>query len=650
MDYVNMIKARIPFILTENENLNPHLKWEILKVELKEMSQQYSRHKRCLVKSRIITDLENLNQLEKEFVSHPTNILLNEKIIEIKKKIEIRRMDDTRAAQIRSGIKWRENGERCTRFFLSLEKSRAKDNTIHKVYLKDNDLTFDEKEILNEIGGFYENLYKEDKCERDIISKTEKIINDLTIPKITETEQKECDRSFTEKEIGNAVKTMKNGSSPGYDGIPIEFYKIFWNEIKSSLIASFEYSYDLTELSYSQRKGIISLLHKGKGLDRGDLSNWRPITLTNADYKILTKTLALRLYEVIKNIVKNYQKGFIKGRNIAELIREIDDIIEHEKLSASSSILFAIDYSKAFDTLSTTLIEKCFSLFGFGPRFQSWVKTLLKNRTFCVKNGGHISKEYPMSRGVRQGCPISPILFILTVELLAINVRQNQHVKGINIPDYETPHKIKQYADDTTFLLKDIIDFREVLSKIKAFSEISGLLINRNKSFVMLLGLNSTPGDEIFGFKIVKSMKILGVHFSTELATSENPLNWEPKIAKMQKLFGVWSRRDLSLIGKILIIKTFGLSQFVYLMQSVGMPTDVLQRINRIFFSSLWKRRFTNRRAFEKVKRKTMCSTQEHGGLKMINIKLMQTSFMLDWACKIMREEAGSWKYAPLQF
>ena len=319
-------------------------------------------------------------------------------------------------------------------------------------------------------------------------------------------------------------------------------------------------------------------------------------------------------------------------------------------MSASSSILFAIDYSKAFDTLSTTLIETCFKLFGFGPRFQSWIKTILKNRTFCVKNGGHISKEYPMDRGVRQGCPIAPLMFILTVELLAINVRQSDNVKGINIPGYETPHKIKQYADDTTFLLKDIIDFREILSKIKEFSEISGLKINKKKSFAMSLGLNSTFGEELFGFQIVKSVKILGVHFSTNISTSENPLNWEPKIEKIQKLFGLWSKRDLSLIGKILIIKTFGLSQFVYLMQSIGIPTKVLQRINRIFFSFLWKRRFTNRRAFEKVKRKTMCSTQEHGGLNMINIELMQTSFMLDWGCKIIREDEGSWKYAPLQF
>ena len=158
LDYVNMIKKQIPSILIENENLNPHLKWEMLKVEVKELSQQYSRHKRCLVKNGIIYDLENLNKLEKEFVSSPTDLRLNKSICELKKKIEIRRMEDTRAAQIRSGVKWRENAEKCTRFFLSLEKSRAEDNTIHKVYSKDNELIYNEKEILNEIGAFYQNL------------------------------------------------------------------------------------------------------------------------------------------------------------------------------------------------------------------------------------------------------------------------------------------------------------------------------------------------------------------------------------------------------------------------------------------------------------------------------------------------------------
>ena len=102
--------------------------------------------------------------------------------------------------------------------------------------------------------------------------------------------------------------------------------------------------------------------------------------------------------------------------------------------------------------------------------------------------------------------------------------------------------------------------------------------------------------------------------------------------------------------NEIIIIKTFGLSQFIYVMQSVGLPNSVLTKINRIFFSFLWKRKYTNRKAFEKVKRKTMYSNNEHGGLNMINVELMQTSFMLNWALKLISPGDEVWKHAPLNF
>ena len=127
------------------------------------------------------------------------------------------------------------------------------------------------------------------------------------------------------------------------------------------------------------------------------------------------------------------------------MLRELYDIIENERNSDSNTILLSIDYSKAFDTLSTDAIIKALQLYGFGDYFIDWIKTILANRTCCVRNGGYISQEFKMERGVRQGCPVSPILFILTSELFAASVRADPKIKGIKLKDSEIFVKLLHY-------------------------------------------------------------------------------------------------------------------------------------------------------------------------------------------------------------
>ena len=648
IDFVDLIKKQIPIILKKHIDLNPQQRWEMFKIEMSEITQQYSRYKKSICKSQSIIDKQLLNQLEEELTTKPNDTNLIKRIGTIKNRFETKIMEETRSAQIRAGVKWREQGEKTTKFFLSLEKSRARDNTITNIRINEKTI-HDEKSILNEIGTYYQELYKENNNQNDNFHKTNSYIQNLSIPKISKSGHDDCEEILSESELAKAIKSMKNGSSPGSDGIPVEFYKIFWNDLKQTLIDCYSYSFLSNSLTFSQRKGIISLLHKGKGLEKNELNNWRPITLTNVDYKILAKALAMRLQQNITSIISDDQKGFIKGRNISDVIRQIEDIIEHEKCVDSTSILFVIDYTKAFDTVSKSFLIKCFELFGFGPYFRKWIEILLSNRSFCVKNGGYISKEYDMERGVRQGCPISPYMFLLVAEMLSLKINQSDEIKGIKILENYPSHKLKQFADDTTFLLKDLMDFREVLSKIKMFSEISGLQINTKKSYAMSLGKNKMFNEEHYGIKFVDSLKILGVHFSQNYAASENPANWESKIEKVEKLFGLWAKRDLSIKGKIIIVKTFGLSQFIYLMQSIGLPDKVITKINRIFFSFIWKRKYNSKKPFEKIKRKIMYNSIESGGLNMINIELMQKSFLADWARKLLIPGEESWKLAPLK-
>ena len=650
-NYVNIMRQKIPDIINKYEELNPHLQWEMTKTEIREFTQKYCKTL-CFAKGQEKNEIKRmLNETERALAADPKNNNLIDRQTYLRGKWESFLEAETRGRQIRSGIKWMEEGEKSTKFFLGLEKARALNNTIFELNIEGRNVV-GETEILNEIGSFYKSLYTEEaRNTNSDLKNFNKYIDSLVIPTISEDSFKMCEDDISMDEMAEAVLKMKNGSTPGCDGIPIEFYKIFFNEVKSVMFKSFMHSFNCKRLTFSQQKGIVSLLHKGKNLDRCKLDNWRPLSLTNADYKVLAKIIARRIQGTLDEIVHSDQCGFVKGRDIANLLREIDDIIEDNKEENNEYILLAIDYRKAFDTIRTDFIIKSLKLFGFGDYIIEWMNIILQNRTFCVKNGGHISGIYPMQRGVRQGCPLSPLIFIIAVELLAISIRQSDKIKGITVylRHYPVTHKIKQYADDTTFLLKDLIDFREVLSKIKEFSKVSGLSLNKKKTVAMHISQkNPTEINTFEGIQFVNKIKLLGIFFSRNKSARNIEENWTTKIEQLLQNLTLWSRRNLTLLGKVTIIKTFGISQFIYVMKSIGLPRQVLQRINRILFSFIWGKDFKSGKTFEKIKRKTLCRSIEEGGLNMIDITVMQDTFYIRWALKLLTNTNQAWTALPI--
>ena len=143
---------------------------------------------------------------------------------------------------------------------------------------------------------------------------------------LTEDGQETCEGSLTEKECLEALRNMDPNKTPGIDGLPAEFYKVFWNDISATLIRALNYSYESGQLSTTQRRGIIKLIPK-KDTEPYLIKNWRPLTLLNCDYKIAAKSIANRIKNVLPNLINNGQTGFMKGKFIGENIRLIDSVI-----------------------------------------------------------------------------------------------------------------------------------------------------------------------------------------------------------------------------------------------------------------------------------------------------------------------------------
>ena len=185
-----------------------------------------------------------------------------------------------------------DNSERNIKLLKGLEKRNAESKLIKELNVNGNIITAQE-EILNEQKSFYENLYD----YQEQTNSTFNFFNDNSIPKLSENEKLLCEGMITARECEIAIKDMKNGKSPGSDGINVEFYKMFWHDIKSDLINALNFSLENSCLSQLQAQSLITLIPK-QNKDLSILSNWRPISLLNIDYKILTK--------VIANRIKNY--------------------------------------------------------------------------------------------------------------------------------------------------------------------------------------------------------------------------------------------------------------------------------------------------------------------------------------------------------
>ena len=248
--------------------------------------------------------------------------------------------------------------------------------------------------------------------------------------------------------------------------------------------------------------GTITCIPKSGKL-RNTLKNWRPLTLLNGSYKFLSSMIAERLKSILPTIINNDQTGFISNRFIGENTRLIYDTIIYTEAEQIPGLLIIVDYAKAFDTIEWNFIDEVFKIFGFGPIFTNWVKLLRNNSRSKIEQNGFFSENISLSRGCRQGDPISPYVFVLCAEILSHVIREKKDIKGIVVYDKET--KLTQYADDTTiFLGGDKASLCGVMRVLDWFRKISGLAINKDKTSVIKIGAlrgRSVSWEGKFGLK-----------------------------------------------------------------------------------------------------------------------------------------------------
>ena len=626
--YINELKNKITKWKQNNHMDDKQVQWEYFKYKIRKFTIDYSKAKKKIVKTEEDRLTRQLIYLERNLC----NVQMVAQYEETKHKLKLIENERVKGQIVRSRIKWHEQGEQSSKFFLGLEKSNAIKKIMRKLTLKDGTTTTNPDIISNTQRQFYETLYSSSNVDNILIENYSPfdMVKQLDI-----TDRDSCEGLITEQECKLAIESLAKNRSPGNDGLTVEFYLMFFEHIKDILTSSFNIAHVRGELSSSQKQAVITLINK-KGKDRQLIENWRPISLLNVDYKIASKAISKRLHNIIPKLVDISQTGFVKNRLIGDTVRVLNDIIELSQSRKENVTLLMIDFEKAFDSLEWNFLFKTLKAMNFGPSLISWIKTFYANSESCIINNGKASKYFKLSRGVRQGDPLSSYLFVLAVELLAISVRQNDHIHGIRVQNLEL--KIVQYADDTTAILKDLDSIKSFISLTKDFQAVSGLKLNESKTEAMWLGPNE-PNFKLPG-KIKWSkepIKVLGIYLSCD-PSKMIETNFNIRIKSIKNSLHMWKQRNLSLTGKILIVKAIAMSQIIYLANLLPFPDEKIKEIERILYDFIWNC------SIHKVKKNVFIQDYKSGGHSMPDLRSVIQTQKLKWVKLYLNNHNCYWR------
>ena len=614
--------------------------WEVLLSHLRGIFISHAAKKkreRCNREQMLIKNIEEMNDLYNLDI---TDENLEEDLQNMKIELEDLRDFKLKGSFVRSRIKEHIEGEKPNKNFLNLENYNFISKNIKELLLDDGTKITEPQDILEEMRRFYQSLYNFKLIKP--IENSELAEFPSYFNKLNEIEKMSLDNQISEDELKGIVFGSGLNKSPGPDGYTNEFYRSLWSKLGILLLSLMNFFLNETNISQNHLMGIITCIPKGDKL-RNKLKNWRPITLLNSIYKFYSGIWANRIKKYLPKLIGDSQTGFVMNRFIGENTRLTLDILNESKFENTDGLLILVDFEKAFDSISWDFISKILKLFNFSEKTIQIIKSLQKNSFSKIVQNGHSSDLIRLGRGCRQGDPISPYIFVLAVELLGVSVRTHKQLKGYKIKGKE--HRISQFADDTNlFLFHSERNLRLCMDILEEFHLISGLKINVDKTKVVKFGKNRDSSDTLCpDLKLIWTDTFTSLGITYDMTDLENitNLNIEPKILEMNKQIRIWQTRNLTLIGKILIIKSLLISKIIHILLSLPSPTETLFiKIESLFELFLWNGKPP------KFKKQILEKTIADGGLQYPNIRHVDATMKASWFKRIYKS-TGDWVSIP---
>ncbi|KAH9291381.1 hypothetical protein KI387_043430, partial [Taxus chinensis] len=404
---------------------------------------------------------------------------------------------------------------------------------------------------------------------------------------------------FSFEEVRKIVFSMKRDKVPGPDGFPASFYQDFWAIVGPSVWLAVEESRVSRNILGNLNHTFICLFPKKSPAEK--LDDFRPISLCNTTYKIISKAIANRLSPLMHKLVAPEQSGFIPGRSITEGIIISHELIHSLHNSSRAGMLLKLDFSKAYDRVNWRFLLKSLQALGFGAHFCKWIFDCIASPRFSVLVNGSAEGFFQSSRGIRQGDPLSSFLFTIVAEALSRSIKAailEGSLKGLHISSNLPPLSHQQFADDTFLFGQGTVpEARCISSILDSYSVAAGQVLNFHKSVIFFF--NVAPRlqgriKEILGFSLGKlPHTYLGIPL---FHGKGKALLWNGLLNSISAKLLSWKGKWLSLAGRALLINSVLLSIPIYMLSILQIPNSVLLKIEKVARTFLWQGLSTERK------------------------------------------------------
>jgi exonuclease III len=648
-DLENMSRTPI-----DRRNTNPQRLWQSFKEDTRAIAKRMAKEIHHKLNSRIT----RLERDIKATTSNPNfdtdnNLRINEAILasemtHLEKKQAKHRKEDL-SAEIAA------HGEKLGGVWSAMNKEKKPRDLIRRLKVPNSGhYERDSQRMANLARDYHEQLQSADLQEQnDFEERINNIGNNIPENQILEEpEATSMSRGITQDQTERALHLSKNGTATGMDGCPYEL----WKALLSHRVKALEENKpsldivkvltvimnDIQTFGVDERTdfaiGWMCPIYKKK--DPTDISNYRPITLLNTDYKLLTKVLAIQMMDNIEKLIHSDQAGFIPRRSIFNHIHLAKAIITYAEVTNENGAIVALDQEKAYDRIQHDYLWRILEKFNIPSQFIRTVKSLYRGARTSVAINGMLSSPFEITRGIRQGDPLSCILFDLGIEPLACAIRKDENLKGIVIPGLKEPIKITLFADDTNLFLSqhDRLDHAQEI--LQGWCQTSGAKFNIEKTEIIPIGSPDHRREVVASRKVNQrdntplnaqiriakdgdAVRILGAWIGND---TNDASPWEPILEKTKKNLERWGKGHPTMRGRKIIIQAIigGHTQFLTMAQ--GMPPHIEKALTKMTRDFMWEDDSSPRLPLEYLQ-----APPQNGGLNLLNINARNEAIDLVW-------------------
>ncbi|KAA3460139.1 reverse transcriptase [Gossypium australe] len=541
----------------------------------------------------------------------------------------------------KSRCDWLQFGDRNTKFYHSRAMQRRKLNRILSLRLNNGEWCSDQDNLSEEAVKYFENLYGE-------TTSTPTNVPSEIFPRLKQQDIDFLNKAISNEEIKKALFDMAPLKAPGSDGYHAHFFQSQWDTVGGAVCEWVQGIFAGNSIEKDLNNTLIVLIPKTERPE--EFSQFRPISLCSVLYKVVMKVIANRFKLIFPNYISPQQTGFIAGRNISDNIIIAQEIIHSMRSKRGDKKWMAIklDLEKAYDRISWKFIEVSMKAAGVPEKIRKVIMGAISSSTMQILWNGVPSRVFKPVRGIRQGCPLSPYIFVLCMEWLAYLIKSeitSGKWQPIKLSRSEPALSHLFFADDLVIFCKAEMDQAILLKEIlKRFCDLSGHKISTTKSNIFFSkGVDINLSEQIsqfFGFQKVPNLgSYLGVPLLHDRVT-KSTLNFV--IEKVRSKLQNWEARKLSLAGRITLAQSVLLTIPSYFMQSLAIPKGVCDEIEKIARQFIWGGSAGNTK-IALVGWESICQPRNRGGLGIRHLQDHNNSFLMKIGFNLVTRKEALW-------